>query len=903
MSLAGGRLGPYEILAKLGEGGMGEVYRARDTKLERQVAIKVLPAAFTEDPERLARFEGEAKVLAQLNHPNIAQIYGLESEGETRALVLELVDGPTLAERLESGSVPLHEALSFSLQIAQALEEAHEKGIVHRDLKPQNVKASVEGKVKVLDFGLAKAMDPLGAASGGSGSVSQLAQSPTLTLGATVQGVILGTAAYMAPEQAKGLAVDKRADIWAFGVVLYEMLAGRRLFAGDTVTDTLADVLRREIDFSALPAATPPAIRRLLRRCLERNPKNRLHDIGDARLVLAEVAAGTADEPGVGAAARPFAPRRREAVAWAVAAALALAVVALLALDARRPTSSPRVLRSTIELPPGVAIELDGERAGMPELSPDGTRIAFGAREGSGPMQIWVLELASGEARPIAGTEGGYRPFWSPDGQRVGFFTWGHLSTVPAAGGPVARLAPARDSRGGSWGADGTILFTPYPTGPVMAIAAGGGAVRPVSSMPMDSADGTDRYPHRLPDGRGFLYLSRAASYGNRRGGGIDAARLGETGAGVRVVDGLTNAIFAAGHLLYVRDRALVAQRFDPERFALVGEPSVLTDGVLFNDRFSYGVFSAVDGGVVAFMTGRQSDLSRLVWRDRAGRELGELGSPANYSGYGGLSVSPDGRWAAASFVDESRPDADLRIFDLGRGSETRLSRPGSDEFHPVFDTDGGAVFFGRRDDARSSVVRRDLLRGDEREVTFRTDGVDLGPQSVAPDGRSVTCDARRQLVRSDVVLVPTTGGGEVRPLRATPLDDAGGQLSPDGRWLVWSSDESGRYEVYVDRHPEGGALVQVSHGGGLQPRWSARRNELFFKTPDNRLHAVPIETGAGTVSVGTPVPLFPIVEYDGWTYAPAPDGERFLVREPITPPEASRIHLLTDWTALTAPR
>jgi len=390
MSLApGARLGPYEIAAKLGEGGMGVVYRAKDSHLGREVALKVLPEGLTTDPERAARFEREAKLLASLNHPNIAQIYGLETSGETRALVMELVEGPTLAERLEQGSFPLDESLLLARQIAEALEQAHEKGIIHRDLKPQNIKASLEGKVKVLDFGLAKAMDPVGATSSSTAELARsptLMHSPTLTAAGTELGVILGTAAYMAPEQARGLPVDKRADLWALGVVLFEMLAGRRLFEGEMVSDLLASVLRQEIDWSALPAETPPALRRLLRRLLERNPRNRLHDAADARIVLADLAAGIADE----VAPAPVAPARtgrRELVAWAFAA-LATFV------------APSRGIRATLPLPAGVTIELDGERAGMPALAHDGTRVAVGAREGAGPMRIWVVDLATGSGRP-----------------------------------------------------------------------------------------------------------------------------------------------------------------------------------------------------------------------------------------------------------------------------------------------------------------------------------------------------------------------------------------------------------------------------------------------------------------------------------------------------------------------
>ena len=902
--MIGTRLGPYEITARLGEGGMGEVYRATDTRLERQVAIKVLPAEFTADAERLARFEREARLLAQLQHPNIASIYGIEESSGVRALVMELVEGEDLSERLKRGAVPVEEALGIARQIAEALEAAHEKGIVHRDLKPANVKLAPDGKVKVLDFGLAKAMEPaVGSASGADLARSPtLMNSPTMTAAQGTQlGVILGTAAYMSPEQARGGAVDRRADVWAFGVVLHEMLTGRSLFAADTVSDTLAGVLRAEIDLAKLPSGTPPALRRLLRRCLERNPRNRLHDAADARLVLVDLETGVADETPASSAPLPGG-RRREVVAWALAAVAALAAGGLyLARGADEP-AAPRVIRATLPLPPGVSIELDGERAGMPAVSPDGRRVAFGAREGAGPMRIWVHDLETAVARPLPGTEEGYRPFWSPDGRRIGFFTWSHLATTPSEGGAVARLAPARDSRGGTWSPNGTILFAPFATGPLLAISDRGGATRAVTGSAEEIGTGTHRFPQFLPDGEHFVYLDRSGRVGGAAGG-VMIARLGDAGSVRRLLESATNAVPAGGHLLYSRDGALVAQSLDPKRLALLGEPRVLVDDLLFNRRFAYGVFSAAESGVLAFLTGTEKHLCRLVWRDRSGRSLGELGTPGSISGMGGLALSRDGRWAAVGRVDEEQSDADIWLYDLARGTETRLARQGTDESDPLFTPDGGALYYGTSDEAGSAIVRRDLASGAETTLVSAEDSYSMGPMSLSPDGARLTYDARNRQASSDVVLRSVDGKGETKALAATPADDAYGQISPDGRWLVWASDESGRYEVYVAPFPAGGSKVRVSREGGIQPRWHPGGGEIFFKTPDNVLTAVPIETGTGTVSVGTPAPLFPIVEFYGWTYDVTADGTRFLVREPLAEGDASPITLLTGWTALAGPR
>ncbi len=590
----------------------------------------------------------------------------METSGEAHALVMELVEGPTLADRLAQGALPLDESLLIAKQVAEALEEAHEKGIVHRDLKPQNVKASIEGKTKVLDFGLAKAMDSTaGASSVAAGDLLRspaLMNSPTLTaVHGTQLGVILGTAAYMAPEQAKGKAVDRRGDIWAFGVVLFEMVTGRRLFEGETASETLAAVIRQEIDWRLLPAGTPPALRDLLERCLERDPKLRLRDIGEARLALDRLMRGEVPAAAPASPA-PVASRRREALAWSIAALLALAAVGVwFGRASGSGTPAPaRVIRAELPLPAGVSIELDGERAGMPALSHDGRHVAFGAREGSGPMRIWVQELETGAARALPGTEEGYRPFWSPDDRRIGFFTWSHLATTPVEGGAISGLARARDARGGSWSRNGTILFAPHQYGPLLAVPERGGEARAVTSLAGDSRAGTHRFPQFLPDGEHYIYLERESSFGPGQQAGVALGRLGSTERVARLLDGATNATFADGHLLFARDGVLMAQRFDPGRRALAGEPRTLVGDLLYNLRFSYGVFSASDRGLVAFLTGRQSDRSQLVWRDRAGRKLGELGTPGILSGMGGLALSPDGRWAAVSRIEEGTSEADI---------------------------------------------------------------------------------------------------------------------------------------------------------------------------------------------------------------------------------------------------
>ena len=929
MSLSpGNRLGPYEIAAKLGEGGMGEVYRARDTKLNRDVAIKILPDVFAHDSERVARFTREAQTLASLNHPNIAQIFGVIEEDQpahVHALVMELVEGEDLSaivarhagsafdsaqarkEPASTRGIPLADALPIARQIADALEAAHEQGIIHRDLKPANIKVRADGTAKVLDFGLAKALAPDGASA-----TADAMNSPTLTVRGrlrqgsgepgTEMGMILGTAAYMAPEQARGRAVDRRADIWAFGVVLFEMLTGRRPFGGNEVSDTLASVLKDDVPWDALPAALPAHVRRLLRRCLEKDPRKRLSSIGDARLELDETELAGAASAGV-PIVRDRRVRRRELVAWTAAALSLLVAGAAVLWRPAAPAPPPRVVRATLPLPAGVSIELDGERSGMPALSPDGRRVAFGAREGAGPMHVWVLDLASGAASPLPGTEGGHRPFWSPDGKSIGFFTWGAMSTIPAEGGAVRRLAVARDARGGTWSPNGTILFAPYQRGSLWTVSEHGGKAVEVTTTGKELL-GTHRFPQFLPDGEHFIYLDRPAPYGPRTGSSaVLVGRLGTTEPVARLVEFATNAVYADGHLLYVRDGALVAQPFDPARRETRGEPTALVGDVLYNRRFSYGVFSAGGSGVVAFLTGRQRDLSQLVWRDRSGRRLGELGTPGILSGYGGLALSRDGRLAAVARVDEGTSEADIWLYDLERGSESRLVRPG-DDGDPVFAGEGGQMYFGSSSGNVGVLMRRDLKSGSETQLFSETAGSYIVPLASVRDGAAVLYTTPKLDGGSDLLLRPTAGGGAAKAIVGTPADELYGQVSPDGRWLAWASDESGRYEVFVAPFPDaGGSRFQVSRDGGTQPRWHPKGTELFFKTADNVLTAVPIEASSSTFSVGMPKALFRIVEFTGWTYAIAPDGERFLVREPLAERDASPITLLTDWGALVTRR
>ncbi len=900
--MIGRRLGPYEITAKLGEGGMGEVYRAKDTKLERDVAIKVLPAAFVEDDERLQRFEREAKLLAQLNHPNIAHIYGMEASGDAHALVMELVEGPTLAERLESGALPLDEALSLARQIAEALEEAHGKGIIHRDLKPQNIKASIEGKVNVLDFGLAKAMDPMGAASG-AGSASQLAQSPTLTLGATVQGVILGTAAYMAPEQARGLAVDKRADIWAFGVILWEMLSGRRMFEGELVTDVLAGVLKNEIDLGALPADVPGGIRRLLRRCLERNPKLRLHDIADARIVIDEVLSGRVEESDALPAVASAAPARGRRLTWMLAATAALATAAAVTLavvQLRSPKAEPaQALRLEVTRP---QTSSPTNRGGYFELSPDG-RFLVMVEDG----ELWVRPLDAVAARQIEGIEDASYPFWSPDSAWISFFEGGELRKVARDGGRAQKICAAPGGRGASWSPDGVILFSDdFGDNGLSRVSAQGGTPTAVTQTDSKAGIEVHRYPQFLPDGKSFLYLDLAPSPARS---GVYLGTL-DGGKPERVLADANQAIFAraggngAGFLFFRRDSTLMAQPFDLAGRKTRGEAIPVTDSVGLGANTGSGAFTLSNTGLLASSAGAVVS-SELVWFDRSGKRGGKVGTENAAKGdFLGLSIAPDGRHAAFALGDPPN----VFVQSLPEGEPSRFTfGPAPGWMDPIWSPDGSEIAYATQDLAGLPVFELRMRRADRAgaEQTLTKSKKAIYPWDWSPDGS--------EIAYSDwdghLWLLPLEGERKPVAYGTTPGNKAYAQFSPDGRLLAYASDDQGRSEVFIATVPPSGALWQISTGGGAMPRWRRDGRELYYRADDGTLMAVSLGSGTGAAAIDgrtAPRPLFAGIPSSGntwiYTYAPTEDGQHFLVamaRKGARPP----IHLLVNWPTAIAQR
>jgi serine/threonine protein kinase len=675
----GTRLGVYEVTAQIGEGGMGQVYRARDTKLDRDVAIKILPEAFAHDADRVARFQREAKTLASLNHPNIAIIHGLEQAGDVHALVMELVEGEDLSQRIARGAIPLDEALPIAKQIAEALEAAHEQQIIHRDLKPANVKVREDGTVKVLDFGLAKAMDPAGAAS------PHVSRSPTITTPAMTQaGLILGTAAYMSPEQASGRPVDKRADIWSFGVVLWEMLTGRRLFAGETVSHTLADVLRAEIDFAKLPTNTPTAIRRLLRRCLERDAKTRLRDIGEARVVIAN--------PGQESEPPTVLVRRSRALPWALAATAALAIVAaalgVVAYLPRTPLS--QAVQKFSVLPPANATI---DRISL-ELAPDGHAVAFIATSAEGHRLLWVRSFDARSARPLQGTDDAQSPFWSPDSRSLGFFAQKKLKRIQTAGGPPQTIGDAAGpGLGGTWNRDNVIVFAPDNGAVLYRVSANGGTRSPATKLDPTRRETAHFSPTFLPDGRHFLFFA----VGQTRGINIGAL---ESTTSEHLIDADSRALYAPaisvaggtaiGHLVYVRDSTLLAQPFNAERRQITGDAVPIADGEFQAARIGAGApFSIAETGVLAYRSLSEDVL--LAWFDRAGRRLGTLGGSDRYNA---VEIASDSKRVAVERIDPRSRAIDIWLLDVDGGRSSQFTFNGGSR--PRWSSDGRFLSYDR---------------------------------------------------------------------------------------------------------------------------------------------------------------------------------------------------------------
>jgi serine/threonine-protein kinase len=877
----GDHLGVYEIQSLVGVGGMGAVFKARDTRLDRDVAIKVLPPIFMIDRDRLVRFEREAHLLAALNHPNIAAIYDIEEEADVRALVLEFVEGATLAERLKQSAMAISEALPLARQIAEALEAAHEKGIVHRDLKPANVKVTPGGAIKVLDFGLAKAGSPDGA-QGPSGS-------PTLTSGRTHTGVLLGTAKYMSPEQARGQPVDKRTDIWAFGCVLYEMLTGRAVFAGETAPDHIAAVLDREPDWSALPLGTPASVRRLLRRCLEKDPRRRLHDVADARIELDEPGESAADESHTRAAAgRWFQLERRAAAPW-VLTLIAVITAGLSVWVVNRPHRQAQQVRHLV-LPMGTTSVEPGGLA----VSPDGSKVVF-----AGNGRLFIRALGELAEVPLAGTEQGDTPFFSPDGQWVGFFVGGgvgksKLKKVPVNGGAAVTLCECTpDMQGASWGSDDFIVFAPTHGSGLARIPASGGSPTTLTTLDVANGEESHRFPQVLPGARAVIFTIGT-------GPGDDARIVGQvlrTGERRVLVQGSASAQFAAGHLIYARRGVLYGVPFDASRLAMSGTPVRIVDGVA-EDSDGAPEYSLSTEGDLMYTPGPAGFAKRtLVWVDRTGAVETVPIPPAAYST---PRLSPDGQRIAFHIEAEKN---DVWVYDIARATTTRVMV--GHHHLPIWTPDGKRLtFISSR--PGSAGISWGPAEGDgtEESLTTRTNSQwpaswssSQWPESWSPDGRTLAFDELDPVSGWDIWTLSLDGDRKPRLFLRTPFNEWRPQFSPDGHWLAYHSNESGRYEVYVRPFPGPGAKTQVSTGGGGLPIWRRDGRELFYRNPEG-IWAVAVAAGA-SFSSGPPRKLFsapPASNTATSGFDVSPDGRRILmVHEDLTL-APRQVNVILNW-------
>jgi eukaryotic-like serine/threonine-protein kinase len=827
------QLGSYEITALLGKGGMGEVYRARDARLKRDVAIKVLPDEFLQDAERVSRFQREAEILASVNHSNVAGIYGLEEALGSRFLVLELVEGETLAERLARGPIPVNESLDIARYICEALEAAHEKGIIHRDLKPANIKVTPEGKVKVLDFGLAKAYER-------EPSDASRSHSPTISMAATNAGMILGTAAYMSPEQAKGRTVDQRTDVFAFGSVLYEMLTGKPAFDGDDIPDILGAVLRTEPDWSLLPKDVPPGIVRLLHLCLKKELKKRRQTATDVRIDIEQALSEPASVPTPTAVSSPR---------WAGARKVLLVVHALLTIALLAGAgwiyfraAPPAVTRFQVAPPEGTkfAAAAYARGANSGTISPDGTRLVWFAADASGKVLLWVRSLDAIAAQPLNGTDNAQFPFWSPDSRFIGFFAEGKLKKIAFSGGPALTVTNAVTARMGTWSQSGVIVFSNV-RGPLMRVPAEGGQATPIPTE--DKGDHTS--PFFLPDGRHFLFtVLDPAGAGKVYAGSLDSTDVRH------LTDVSTNVAYAPpGYILFNRESTLFAQRFDAKRLEVSGEAVPIAEGVAFEPTV-LGAFSVSNNGTLAFRSGIGT-VTQLTWFDRTGKQLGVAGAPGNYTM---PALSPDEKYVAVTRTDGQ---SDIWILELARNAFSRFTFDPAEDSDAVWSPDGKTIAFRSLRDG-PAIYQKPAGGAGQEELVAKIPGL----QAVnhwSPDGKYLLFFGTNTKTGTDIGTVATTGDRKIQWLIQSEFTDAETNFSPDGRWLAYSSNESGRREVYVQPFPANGSRWQVSTTGGRQPSWRRDGKELFYSTQDAqlpKLYAVDVQTNP-EFHVGTPKPLF----------------------------------------------
>jgi Tol biopolymer transport system component len=883
----------YRIVSKIGAGGMGEVYRAIDTRLDREVAIKVLPSSLSKDEDRLRRFEQEARATSALNHPNILTVYDIGTHEGSPFIVAELLEGEELRDELNHGAIALRKAVDYATQIASGLAAAHAKGIVHRDLKPENIFVTTDGRVKILDFGLAK-LRPL---SHAVDSRSDIETQKVLT----DPGVVMGTVGYMSPEQVRGRDTDHRSDIFSFGVILYETLSGKRAFGGESMVEVMNAILKEEPpELSETSAKTNPALEQIVRRCLEKKPEMRFHsahDLGFALRTLFTTSGSRMDT----ATALPAVPEHpshgrvfgNARLAWIVSGLFLLVAIVLAAVAYFRPATAVARAYRLSALPPEKAILKEGQ---APIISPDGSRLAFVGVDSTGKAILYIRAIDSLTAQPLAGTDGAALPFWSPDGRSIGFFAAGKLKKIEAAGGPPATLADAPVARGGSWNRDGVIIFAPSPPGPIFRISAAGGEVKPLNVVNMAAGEFPRWFPQFLPDGLHYLYHSSAGRKPGTREIGVGSLDSQETKE-------LLTADFAAlyappGYLLFRREATLMALRFDTDKLQLAGDPFPIAEQVGFEGLTYQTLVSASDNGVLAYQS-LGAGKTQLIWFDRNGKELETIGPPGDY---GDLSLSSDDKRLAFHQVDFEKGNSDIWQMDLSSGSTSRLTFDPAVDFSPVWSPDGRHIAFASLREGAPNLFLKASSGAGEDELLFRSPLAKL-PQDWSPDGRFLICGTVDPQTKWDLWVLSLGEERKWEIFLQTPYNEQRASFAPNGRWIAYESDESGKREVYVKTYPASGAKWQVSAGGGSQPRFTRGGREMVFVGADRKLMSVDVKTDGATFAFSAPRTLFETRicskdDHPGNQYVVTADGQRFLINTVSESAASAPVTVVINWAA-----
>ena len=904
----GSKLGPYEIQSPLGAGGMGEVYRARDARLDRAVAIKILPAHLSDNPEAKQRFGREARAISSLNHPNICTLHDVGHQEGVDYLVMEFLEGETLADRLIKGPLSPAQVLKCGIEICEGLETAHKKGVVHRDLKPGNIMLT-KSCAKLMDFGLAKATAPIAASSS---SLTMALSTPAGSHPLTAQGTVVGTFQYMSPEQVEGKEADPRTDIFALGAVLYEMATGKRAFEGKTTASVIAAVLSAEPQpISAIQPMSPPSLDRVVKTCIAKDPDERFQNVHDVKLQLQWIAEG-GSQAGVLA---PVAAQRkaRDQIAWIVAAVAVLAALSLSLVHFREPAPQVRVVRSTI-LPPDNGTFVFLGRTSAPMLSPDGRNVVFLARV-AGVTQLWVRVLDSFKPRPLVGTEDAYGAFWSPDSRNIGFFAHGKLKQIGAAGGPTLTLCDVDQGRGGSWNREAVILFAKYP-GEIYRIPASGGAPQQVTHLDSSRHDTTHKWPYFLPDGNHFLYMASTLGTAGDENVFFASSLDGKVD---RILFHATSPMaYDSGYLLYIVNKTLMARPFDTTRLEFSGDPVPVADGVQFDRFYSSGVFSAAGNGVLLYQTGNASSERKLELLDASGKTLGRLGDSVPSSGTqvspegnpvayaladansGTSRVSPDGKRVAYALMDMNRGKADIWIHDIDSESRTRLTTDPVGSVFPVWSHDSAQIAYSSIRSGKP-VLYVKSVNGMGLEQKIWEPAFFGTANDWTLDSKTLIVQDRSQAgAKPRLLMVRADGKGESTTLLEVPGANAvSARLSADNRWIAYQSDESGKFEVYVSAFPKPAGRLQISQAGGRLPTWRRDGKELYYLDPDGKVTAVALKESNGSLQVAAIRALFPINATSGGdSYDVFPDGKKFLANTINTEETPAPLNLVLNWTA-----